>query len=350
MTLPEVTEEMKIKYADAVKANTPRNGVSKREYTGENAYRLIDAQLAKGFTDNRWYTFNQLQSIGARIKKGEHGTKIWGWWYRKSDDAEMVELTEEEAKAVHKVHPKIHVLFNAEQCTGISTAPEAVATIEETEGKKYTNVIKGSFEIKPKAKKAKKAEAKAPEAVKLPDAIEAPEGATEETKKRYKASSIIFKAFAIFRKIARIYDGKVLDTRTWEAFVDALAPIAGNDYKFHFFKGCDDVRIYFIDDWGTCHYVFYRYGTDEFVTKEEGKKPRFNAAGFLAIVDKEEERMREELKKFDDAIAKEKRMKELLAIIDAAQKEARQVSGAALISQGMEESDVKRLRGGYLYY
>lgn len=303
-TLPEVTEDMKIKYAEAVKQNTPRNGATKREYTGENVYRLIAAQLAKGYTDSRWYTFNQLQEIGARIKKGEHGTKIMGWWSNAGDDAEAMAagLTEEEIKATRKMKPKIFVLFNAEQCTGISAAPEAVATVAEAKETKYENVIRGSFEIKPKAKKAEKKETKQAEAAKAPEAVTAEKKAapiaTGKTAERLELIREAIKANKRTQKAAAAWAGKVCNIKFWNAMKEAAEK--GLSKGFSAYSG--------INSWGNANiniykagaprleaWIFYSYEIKNFTTKEEGKQPRIDSEKFISILKKKEEELTKEL-------------------------------------------------------
>jgi antirestriction protein ArdC len=53
----------------------PRNGVSGRMYRGYNRIRL----MIEGRTDMRWYTWRQVQGLGARVRRGEHATHIEFW-------------------------------------------------------------------------------------------------------------------------------------------------------------------------------------------------------------------------------------------------------------------------------
>ncbi len=368
MTLPEVTEEMKIKYADAVKANTPRNGVSKREYTGENVYRLVAAQLAKGYTDSRWYTFNQLQDIGARIKKGEHGTKIMRWWSNAADDAEAMAagLTEEEVKATRRVKPKIYVLFNAEQCTGITTAPEAVTTVEETEGKKYKNVIKGSFEIKPKEKKTKKTEVKAPETKKPEEVTEekAAPVATAETQARLIFYKAALDALGRMEKAAEKWNGKVYDARFVEAM--AVAAAAGGVY----FKSGTGIwaksgtgRQAYAAKSNTVyrktvpgfyveltltgenkkHSLISLYDAKLFATIEEGKKPRIDAEKLIKALQEREREFFGYIERTENTIDAEEAIKNAVAEIERLKKFLNDYDVATIGSQGYAETSGWRL-------
>jgi len=53
----------------------PRNGSSGRMYRGYNRIRL----MLEGRSDMRWYTWRQVQAMGARVRRGEHSTPIEYW-------------------------------------------------------------------------------------------------------------------------------------------------------------------------------------------------------------------------------------------------------------------------------
>ena len=53
----------------------PFNPVTGKRYRGINALYLMLNQT----TDNRWLTYNQAQSIGAQVRKGEKGTTVQYW-------------------------------------------------------------------------------------------------------------------------------------------------------------------------------------------------------------------------------------------------------------------------------
>lgn len=54
----------------------PRNPSSKRLYSGFNSFWLKIAAMSEGYTDSRWMTYKQAQSLGGNVKKGEKGTPI----------------------------------------------------------------------------------------------------------------------------------------------------------------------------------------------------------------------------------------------------------------------------------
>ncbi len=54
----------------------PANLTTGRRYRGINVMLLNLQQLTQGYPTSRWLTFQQALSIGARVRKGEHGTRI----------------------------------------------------------------------------------------------------------------------------------------------------------------------------------------------------------------------------------------------------------------------------------
>ena len=64
-------------------AETPFCPVTGKEYSGANMVRLTLTAMEKGYDDNRWLTFKQLQAVREehpdlhiRIRKGEHGVTV----------------------------------------------------------------------------------------------------------------------------------------------------------------------------------------------------------------------------------------------------------------------------------
>jgi antirestriction protein ArdC len=54
----------------------PRNAVTQRRYSGSNVLILWGAVIERGFVGQRWLTFRQALSLGAHVRKGEHGTTV----------------------------------------------------------------------------------------------------------------------------------------------------------------------------------------------------------------------------------------------------------------------------------
>ncbi len=67
-------------------SDTPGNLVTNKPYRGINVLMLNVAMMTNRFTDCRWLTFRQATEIGARIRKGEHGTQIVFYQLRNKKD------------------------------------------------------------------------------------------------------------------------------------------------------------------------------------------------------------------------------------------------------------------------
>lgn len=99
-------------------SNQPKNLISKKEYRGINVFMLTCQEYS-----SPWFlTFNQCQSKGGHVRKGEKSTPVifWKWLDKRdagSDDAETV-----------TVNGKIPMLryysvFNLEQTEGVEPPP-----------------------------------------------------------------------------------------------------------------------------------------------------------------------------------------------------------------------------------
>ena len=54
----------------------PRNGVSGRWYAGGNTLHLMASAMSNGWTDPRWFTFNQAKQLGYFPEKGDHASMV----------------------------------------------------------------------------------------------------------------------------------------------------------------------------------------------------------------------------------------------------------------------------------
>ena len=54
----------------------PRNGATRRPYSGINVLILWGAVISRGYPSQNWRTFNQARSAGGGVRKGEHGVTI----------------------------------------------------------------------------------------------------------------------------------------------------------------------------------------------------------------------------------------------------------------------------------
>lgn len=155
----------------------PYNMITRKKYHGINRLILMMAMNRNNWTDNRFLTFKQAGQIGARVKAGQKGTKVFLWdrmmfWERKDvtvllygnpledpiqetsaaavmtqggsywpKDAFTVVLKpknnddiktysfEEAEKKLNIVYTKTFTVFNAQQCDGIAKEEAANTTL-----------------------------------------------------------------------------------------------------------------------------------------------------------------------------------------------------------------------------
>jgi antirestriction protein ArdC len=104
-------------------SNVPRNHLTGKAYRGINTLVLWVSASVLGYTSGRWITYKQAQSIGAQVRKGEHGTRIAvykPWELREVNDA-----GDETRKTVPVL--RAYTVFAIEQCDGIELpAPVAL--------------------------------------------------------------------------------------------------------------------------------------------------------------------------------------------------------------------------------
>ncbi len=121
----------------------PANGVTEKPYRGLNMLYLMVVSSMKGYTDNRWVTFNQAQDLGAHVKRGEKAREIFYWSQydkltKKPFDEKTVEGMTQEEKATYleeNVRPvlKFYQVFNAEQCDNFPERKKEELTPEMSE-------------------------------------------------------------------------------------------------------------------------------------------------------------------------------------------------------------------------
>jgi antirestriction protein ArdC len=101
----------------------PANLTTGRPYRGINVLLLNLQQLTRGYPSNRWLTFQQARTAGARIRRGESGTRIVFFKLLERDDALA---TRPGSDAQRKVIPLLRsfTVFNAAQADDL---PESLA-------------------------------------------------------------------------------------------------------------------------------------------------------------------------------------------------------------------------------
>ena len=106
----------------------PKNLSSGKEYRGGNSMYLSVAQSAKGYSDNRWGTYKQIQAAGGQVRKGERGTRILSFQDHRQiavTDKAGKPVTDGEGNRVYRYekldHPMVrqYTVFNADQADGL---------------------------------------------------------------------------------------------------------------------------------------------------------------------------------------------------------------------------------------
>jgi antirestriction protein ArdC len=85
----------------------PRNLVSNKEYRGINRWLLW-----KKFESPYYISFKQVNELGGRIKKGEHGSVVVWWNVSKVEDKETKEI-------VNRYYLRYYRVWNVSQCEGL---------------------------------------------------------------------------------------------------------------------------------------------------------------------------------------------------------------------------------------
>lgn len=103
----------------------PANATSHRPYRGINVLLLNLQAMSCGYGRNRWLTFQQALSIGARVRTGEHGTPIV--FFKMHELDANVKGKPEAGDATRRVVPLLRsfTVFNVDQ---VDDLPSALVT------------------------------------------------------------------------------------------------------------------------------------------------------------------------------------------------------------------------------
>jgi antirestriction protein ArdC len=155
-------------WEENLKHGAPRNMASGKPYQGGNQMLLLMAQMDNAYADPRFGTIKQINELGGRVKKGEHGHPVELWknepfWERRDVTVTMngrpvkvfdqrgpavdvgsaadkkptmlasikdlkishkgQNLSWQDAHNLDRVVSKTYVVFNAEQCIGLNLEP-----------------------------------------------------------------------------------------------------------------------------------------------------------------------------------------------------------------------------------
>ena len=128
-------------------AETPFCPVTGKEYSGANMVRLTLTAMEKGYDDNRWLTFKQLQAVreehpdlNIRIRKGEHGVTVLrpeDVFFTVEKDGKWNFVSEEQAKGLPDVqrHTLLYpfTVFNAAQIENFPAREQPAPVMSEAQ-------------------------------------------------------------------------------------------------------------------------------------------------------------------------------------------------------------------------
>lgn len=119
----------------------PQNLITKKHYHGINVMLLAMV----GYEHNQFITFNQLQDVGGKVKKGEKGHLVVYWKVdTPSTEEEHVVPAEEKRKAILRYY----YVFNISQCENIPS--KYLPTVREAQDVPTCEVIVKAMPLCPK--------------------------------------------------------------------------------------------------------------------------------------------------------------------------------------------------------
>ena len=96
----------------------PFNPATLKRFKGINAVQLRSVAEEKGYNDPRWMSYHSANKIGAKIRKGERGTRVEYLRFppkTQDKDAPSASAGDDKQKEQPKITHNTYVVFNAEQ-------------------------------------------------------------------------------------------------------------------------------------------------------------------------------------------------------------------------------------------
>ena len=99
-----------------------------KAYRGGNSVWLASVGQMRGYQDERWGTYKQVEGLGGQVRRGQKGASILFWQFetkKLARDGSGRPVLNEEGKPVYETTPLArprsypYTVFNAEQCTGL---------------------------------------------------------------------------------------------------------------------------------------------------------------------------------------------------------------------------------------
>ena len=147
----------KVQSSTEALVGTPFCPTTGREYGGPNMLRLMLTSIEKGYRDDRWLTFKQIQQYqdehpeqNVGIKKGLHGVRLLRpeelfftvaedgkWKFHSQDEARDIETQRKQGADLLPVQHKTlfypFTVFNAEQLYGLPAKEQPAKSLSESE-------------------------------------------------------------------------------------------------------------------------------------------------------------------------------------------------------------------------
>jgi len=110
----------------------PYNLKTGKSYRGGNSTWLASVSEMRGYRDERWGTYRQIQESGGQVRRGQKGASIIYWQWEKRQlarDSAGKPVLDDNSQPVYQVakleRPRsyMYTVFNAEQTTGLPPRP-----------------------------------------------------------------------------------------------------------------------------------------------------------------------------------------------------------------------------------
>jgi putative DNA primase/helicase len=133
--------------------SAPFNGASGTKYRGINTINLYITSVMNGYTDPRWFTYNQAKELGGQVLKGQKSSLVQHWIFTEQRDKlddngnKIYEDGKTVKETVELERPKViyHNVFNAEQIENIPKLDQNIRKLDQFEiNKKAENILKNS--------------------------------------------------------------------------------------------------------------------------------------------------------------------------------------------------------------
>jgi antirestriction protein ArdC len=110
------------------KGFSPVSVGSAKPYRGVNTLVLWAQSQSKGYGSALWGTYNQWQSLGGQVRKGEHGSPVvyWGTYEKQTD-------TDQDEKSGRGLFAKGYTVFNIGQVDGCKLPKRFDPKLSQTE-------------------------------------------------------------------------------------------------------------------------------------------------------------------------------------------------------------------------